>query len=261
MEQCKNCEASLAGPFCSQCGQKALTERITLKYIIRSIIETLTNVERGFWYTLRALLTRPGIVAREYLEGRRKRYYHPVRYLFIIVTVVTVITLVSGVYDLQQSEILQLQNDAMGLQPDEKAVARQQKIQEEIKKYLNLVAIITLPFIGLVGYWFFRKRKYNYAEHLVMASFWSAELSAIGLPVQLLFLFFPGAVIYAFPVSILISSSYYGWGYRQLFGIGYGQAFLKGLLVNIVGFILMFFTVMLVTALGVLIFVSIFKQP
>ncbi len=259
MEQCKNCEAALAGPYCSQCGQKALTERITLKYILKSVLETLTNVEEGFWYTLRALLTRPGIVAREYLEGRRKRYYHPVRYLFILVTVVTVITLVSGVYDLQQSEILQMQNDALGLQPDEKAVARQQKVQEEIKKYLNLVAVITLPFVGLIGYWLFRKRKYNYAEHLAMASFWSGELSAIGLPAQLLFLFFPGAVIFAFPVSMLISSAYYGLGYRQIFRISYGQAFLKGLLVNVLGFTLMFITIMIVTALSVMVFVAIFK--
>ena len=259
MEQCKNCEASLEGPYCSQCGQKALTERITLKYILRSIVETLTNVEAGFWYTMRALLTRPGIVAREYMEGKRRLYYHPIRYLFILVTIATVITLATGVYDLQQSEILQLQNDAIGLEPNEKAVANQQKVQEEVKKYLNLVSLLTLPFFSLVGFWLFRKRAYNYAEHLVIVSFWSAELAAIGLPVQLLFLFFPGAIMYALPLTMLISSAYYGWGYRQLFQIGYGQAFFKGGLVNVLGFILMFITIMILTALSVLIFVAIFK--
>ncbi|MCB0561736.1 MAG: DUF3667 domain-containing protein, partial [Phaeodactylibacter sp.] len=231
----------------------------TLGYIIRSFIEALTNVEKGFWYTMRALLTKPGIVAREYLEGKRKPYFHPVRYLLILITAVTVITLVSGVYDLQQSEILHLQNDALGLQPDEKTVANQQKVQEEIKKYLNLVALLTLPFISLVAFWLFRKRAYNYAEHLVMVAFWSAELAVIGLPVQLLFLFFPGAIMYAFPASILVSAGYYGVGYRQLFKIGYGQAFVKGLLANVLGFILMFIAIMVVTAIGVAIFVAIFK--
>lgn len=259
MELCKNCDAALDGPYCSQCGQKALTERITLGYIIRSFIEALTNVEQGFWHTMRALLTKPGIVAREYLEGKRKPYFHPVRYLLILITAVTVITLVSGVYDLQQSEILHLQNDALGLQPDEKTVANQQKVQEEIKKYLNLVALLTLPFISLVAFWLFRKRAYNYAEHLVMVAFWSAELAVIGLPVQLLFLFFPGAIMYAFPASILVSAGYYGVGYRQLFKIGYGQAFVKGLLANVLGFILMFIAIMVVTAIGVAIFVAIFK--
>ena len=57
MELCKNCAAPLEGPYCSQCGQKALTERITLSYIIRSFAEALTNVEQGFWYTMRTLLT------------------------------------------------------------------------------------------------------------------------------------------------------------------------------------------------------------
>ncbi|MCB0594806.1 MAG: DUF3667 domain-containing protein [Lewinellaceae bacterium] len=259
MEQCKSCEATLAGPYCSQCGQKALTERITLRYIVRSFIEALTNVEEGFWYTMRALLTKPGIVAREYLEGKRKPYYHPVRYLLILITVVTLITLASGVYDLQQNEILHLQNDALGLQPDESTVANQQKIQEEVKKYLNLVALLTLPFVSLVAFWLFRKRAYNYAEHLVMIAFWSAELAVIGLPIQLMFLFFPGIIIYAFPVSILVSSVYYGIGYRQIFDIGYGQAFTRGLLANVLGFFLMFIAIMAVTAIGVAIFVVIFK--
>ncbi|MCO6488357.1 MAG: DUF3667 domain-containing protein [Phaeodactylibacter sp.] len=259
MQPCQNCAAPLAGPYCSQCGQKALTERITIRYIIRSFVEALTNVERGFWYTMRELAVRPGIVAREYLEGKRQRYYHPVRFLLILVTVATLITLTSGIYDMQRNEILHLQNDALGLNPDEASAARQQRVQEEVKKYLNLVAMGTLPFISLVGFRLFRKRAYNYAEHLVMVAFWSAELAVIGLFIQVPLAFIPGAIIYALPATILVSSLYYGLGYRQLFGIGYGPAFFNGLLANLLGFLLMFLTVLLLTVLGVLIFVAIFK--
>lgn len=259
MGQCKNCGAALTGPYCSQCGQKALTERITLRHMLRSFAEALTNVEQGFWHTMWALLARPGIVAREYLGGKRKRYFHPARYLLIVATVATLATLVSGVYDLQQSEILHLQNDALGFQPDEKVMARQQKIQEEVKKYLNLAVLLTLPFISLAAFWLFRKRAYNYAEHLVMVAFWSAELAVIGTPIQMLFLFFPGAIIYALPVNILVSACYYAVGYRQLFDLSYGQAFFKGLLANVLGFILMFITIMIVAAIGAFIFVAIFK--
>lgn len=259
MQPCQNCAAPLAGPYCHQCGQKALTERITLRYILRSFLEALTNVERGFWYTMRELAVRPGVVAREYVEGKRQRYYHPVRFLLILVTVATLVTLSLGIYDMQQSEILHLQNDALGLNPDEASTARQQKVQEEVKKYLNLVAMATLPFISLVGFRLFRKRAYNYAEHLVMVAFWSAELAVVGLFIQVPLSFIPGALIYALPATILVSSLYYGLGYRQVFGIGYGQAFFKGLLANLLGFLLMFLAVLLLTVLGVLIFVGIFK--
>lgn len=259
MEQCKNCEAVLTGPYCSQCGQKALAERITLGYIIRSFVEAITNLEQGFWYTMRELISRPGVVAAEYLEGKRQRYFHPVRYLLILVTAVAVVSLATGIYDLQQSEMQNFQNQALGIQPDGEAIARQQKIQEEIKKYLNLMAMITLPFISFVAYRLFRKKGYNYAEHLAIVAFWSAQMAIIGLLVQLIFVSIPGATIYALPANILIGALYYGIGYRQLFKIGYGQAFTKGLLANVLGFLLMMAVLIVVMFIVVMIYVLIFK--
>lgn len=259
MEQCKNCEAVLTGPYCSQCGQKALAERITLGYIIRSFVEAITNLEQGFWYTMRELISRPGVVAAEYLEGKRQRYFHPVRYLLILVTAVTVVSLASGVYDLQQNEIQHLQNQALGLQPDDKYLLRQQKVQEESKKYLNLIAMATLPFVSFVGYRLFRKKRYNYAEHLAIVAFWSAQLAAIGMVVQFAFLVAPGAAAYALPANLLIGSLYFGVGYRQLFNIGHGQAFAKGLLANLLGFLLMMASVIVITIVAVLAYKFLFK--
>ena len=69
---CSNCGAHLTGPYCAQCGQKDHKERMSLKVILHSTLESLTNVERGFWYTMKLLSHRPGKVAREYLAGKRK---------------------------------------------------------------------------------------------------------------------------------------------------------------------------------------------
>lgn len=260
MERCKNCNAALEGPYCSQCGQKALAERLTVGYILRSFLEAITNLEQGFWYTFRRLMARPGQVVREYLAGKRRQYYHPVRYLIIMATFSALVTLVSGIYDLQQSEIRGLQEKALGVEPSKRQAEVQQWVQEESKKYLNLIVLLTLPFVSLASFRLFRKREYNYAEHLAINAFWTAQLSFIGLAMILVFLLFPGLALYFFIFSMLLSSLYYALGYRQLFDVSRGQALAKGLLANILGFSLMFITIMALTAIGVFVFVIIFKE-
>lgn len=255
MEQCKNCEALLNGPYCSACGQKGITERLTVRHMLGELIQSITNVERGFWYTMQRLMAAPGQVVREYVEGKRKRYFHPVRYLLILATLATVLTVWLGIFDLQQDEILSVQERAMGLEPSEQSRLSQEKVQEQIKPYLNLITLLTLPFVSLVSLWLFRKRDYNYAEHLAINAYWTAQLSFIGLLPVFFFAFFPQAVGYLFPLSILLSVIYYTFGFRQLFGVSYGQAVWKGFLTNTIGFILMFISIIIVVFLGIFIYI------
>jgi hypothetical protein len=48
--------------------------------------ETLTHADSRLWRTLRALLTRPGMLTREYFAGRRERYLPPIR-LYLVLSV------------------------------------------------------------------------------------------------------------------------------------------------------------------------------
>lgn len=85
---CANCGASLAGKYCSQCGQRHDGHPVHhFWHFVSEATEDLTHADSRLWQTLFALLFRPGFLTREFLEGRRARYLPPVR-LYLVVSVI-----------------------------------------------------------------------------------------------------------------------------------------------------------------------------
>lgn len=78
-ERCRNCEAPLAGPYCSQCGQLDAPSDPTLRELLSDAWEAVTNLDGKVVSSLKLLLMRPGALTREYLGGRRARYLPPFR--------------------------------------------------------------------------------------------------------------------------------------------------------------------------------------
>lgn len=84
---CANCGAPLAGPFCSACGQKRLTERDRgLGHLLGEAFHKLTDLDGTLLRSLRLLLFRPGVLSREYMDDRRVRYASPIS-LFLLANV------------------------------------------------------------------------------------------------------------------------------------------------------------------------------
>ncbi len=83
---CENCSAALAGPFCSQCGQRHHEHPVhSFWHFLQEATEDMTHADSRLWLTLRALLFRPGSLTREFLDGHRVRYLPPVR-LYLVVS-------------------------------------------------------------------------------------------------------------------------------------------------------------------------------
>ena len=83
---CANCNALLAGRYCSSCGQRADTQAHSLGHFLGEATELLTHADSRVWATLWPLLARPGFLTREYFSGRRARYLQPFR-LYLIMSV------------------------------------------------------------------------------------------------------------------------------------------------------------------------------
>ena len=71
-KECLNCGHTLSGHYCSFCGQKAEVRRLNWKSLGEELLHFLTHIEKGFIMISGQLLIRPGVVAHEYLEGKRK---------------------------------------------------------------------------------------------------------------------------------------------------------------------------------------------
>lgn len=80
---CLNCNAELHGRYCHVCGQENIEPKETVWSLITHFFYDITHFDGKFFSTTRYLITRPGFLPKEYIEGRRARYLHPIRmYVF-----------------------------------------------------------------------------------------------------------------------------------------------------------------------------------
>lgn len=69
----------MRGPFCSQCGQRDVPPYPSVRELVVDAFWELSGWDGRFASTVRALVRRPGLLTREFLEGRRARYISPLR--------------------------------------------------------------------------------------------------------------------------------------------------------------------------------------
>ncbi|HKY96926.1 MAG TPA: DUF3667 domain-containing protein [Gemmatimonadaceae bacterium] len=85
--RCLNCGAELSGPYCSQCGQEDNELRVSLKRLFRDFLAEQVGLETKVPTTLWKLVSRPGLLTKEYLAGKRVRSLLPLR-LYLSASVV-----------------------------------------------------------------------------------------------------------------------------------------------------------------------------
>lgn len=76
---CLNCGAPLTGPFCAACGQRDIPPYPSTRELVVDAFWELSGWDGRFASTVRALVRHPGMLTREFLEGRRARYLSPLR--------------------------------------------------------------------------------------------------------------------------------------------------------------------------------------
>lgn len=229
--ECKNCGTALQGKYCSECGQKAITRRITVKTVVQELFAIITNVEKGFWYTARMLFIAPATVVCDYIAGKTIRYYHPFRYLFWWVTISVAINLSLGLYDRQQTEI----QSYIGASEDQKAFKLQQDLQQEVKKYLTFIPVLLVPFASISSYLLFKKKGYNYAEHLVLNAYVQGQMAMIGIPILLISVVIPTTML-SFSLSIILSLLYGTFVFFRFFKTSVISAFFKNLTTHLLAY-------------------------
>ena len=71
MQRCVSCDAPLAGPYCSRCGERTLEpDALTLRHFVaHTVAHELLHVDGALWRTLRLLFVRPGQLSLEYAAG------------------------------------------------------------------------------------------------------------------------------------------------------------------------------------------------
>jgi hypothetical protein len=161
-KNCLNCEKELMDKYCSGCGQKADTHRISLKnFIFHDILHGAFHLEKGILLTAKEALTRPGKAALDYISGKRIRYYN-VFYL-ILITIGLIIFLHHFNDVLYLSQGGKITQDAPNLNEASKTLDR---IFSEKSK---IIIFLFVPFAALNSFILFRRKKLNLSEHAIIA--------------------------------------------------------------------------------------------
>ena len=220
--QCKNCGTAFAGNFCNQCGQKYINQRYNLRDGISHLFSTVINIDRGLWHTCFELLRNPGKVINGYLNGITIRYFHPFRFVFLLLTLSVFLMVVTGAYDVvQESFAVRYTGNYV---PD-----IQKRIMTGINSYMHIMLAVSIPILALASWLFFRSSKLNYAEHLIINSFAYGETVLLGMLFLIAYAFSDEAFLALNFLAIPLSIAYLTYAYMSIFKGSKIIIFLKAL--------------------------------
>ncbi len=259
LKHCLNCDSqiNLGQHFCANCGQTTKVHRFTLAHFFHEGFHAFTHADKGLFYLLKELILRPGIVAREYIAGKRKKYYNPFTF-FLILAAFYVFSnnFQSSPADHSTQipkQILQIQNP----KAKENAIAQYKRVvkaQNFFRKNGNVIAMIAVPFFAFYFWLIYYRKSYNYSEHLVanlmFVSFANLAFSLIVFPLQAVFKGHAASLITNF--GFLLQWFYFVMAYKgfmQLKGFG---AMLKVILGTLIG--LMLWITITISAMGIYIY-------
>jgi hypothetical protein len=238
---CKNCGSNQVAEFCSHCGQKTITDRYTTKSFFIKFLSAF-NFEKGFFYTLKMLFINPGEVVNNYLSGKTKAYYNPLNYLLLAAGIGTALMVWFGVMDAN----IENYNEALGFNKDDKALNLQKKMMVHMKQYINIIALLMLPFISLFSKWLYNKHKLFYGEHLIMNSFLFGQTSVISIIFFPLLLIFPYLTNYYSLIAGTFAFIYFSYALKGVFKNSMIKSMFGTIVIFVGGYILFFIFFMIV---------------
>lgn len=234
--ECVNCGTRYRGNFCPACGQAATARRFVVRDMLHSVFATLVAGDNVFFRTAGALLFRPGHMVRDYLYGRRARYFKPVQ---MLVRLVAVFVLCSYIFNREYSVVNFVSDDIVREHVHSEtlahAIAALSSLLSNKAVYSLLLALISvLPFkLAFLGCKYLRPEGtmvgMNIAEHYYTLVY----LSCLNLVVSILITPFSSIDTVSsvfggltFPLLLAFSSTIYA----QLFGLKVWNAILRSLL-------------------------------
>ncbi len=193
---CKNCSTHFDGNYCYHCGQKAVIKRLRISDVFRDFIDSF-NLDSGLFLTIKLLFTTPQIIIGNYIKGKRKTYYNPIKFYFLFVSIHA---LVLSVFSSKKTGDIDFMSSPF---------------------YFTTIMLTFIPILSFFTFLITRK-KYNYTENIVVNLYVSGIFNIIAV-----FTFFIRMGIYfigndyiifyfTLPIIIIPPAIYLTWVYKRI---------------------------------------------
>lgn len=150
-----------------------------MKDVVHDGMHYFLHADKGVIRLVASLIKQPGVVAREYIAGHRKKYFQPLNFFLIVAGLFLFTTTFFHRFEqIEKASDIGAQVSHMPVKKQEVArivAERKTKAVWFLTHYANLVAMFAAPFISLIVRAMYGKSKYNYTEHLI------ANLYLIGM--------------------------------------------------------------------------------
>lgn len=242
--ECKNCGAEVTGVFCHDCGQKKSIGRLNYRYFIDEVLSSLFQVEKGLFFTARALSTSPGTSIRDYLRGKRAPHFKPLAYLLVTSAVYVFLAFL---FEFNTYSKDFLSGFSVGVE-EHKTMLEQRAINGFNWLANNQIysLLLTIPMFSIGSYLAFFSAGYHYLEHLILNVYITAHQLLI---YALLSGFVPeDSMIELIPLCLGICFNL--WAYCQFFQRGSGiKRIAQGICVYLI--FLLIFTLIILLILAI----------
>lgn len=203
---CKNCAHRFTDKFCNHCGQAADTHRLTMHFIWHDLQHGLFHVDHGIFYTIKQLLTRPGQAIREFIDGKRIQHFKPATFVVVLATL----------YGLLFHYFI---SDLHGLEPihaRENVLSVFGKVTQWITAHFAYATLLLIVTTTLSSFLLFKKQGYNFAEHLVLNTFYRGLVLVVNILLFPVLYTYRGTEIYILGAQLTDLTLMY-WCYAQFF--------------------------------------------
>jgi hypothetical protein len=222
---CKNCEVNLLPDFdyCPKCSQKTKLHRLSMHEVAHEGLHYFTHADKGFFQLIRDLVLKSGVVAREYVDGKRKKYFPPLNF-FLLIAALNLFAINVDMTSERPDMAREVAMKAYDIQTPEQKQAfmtvyqRQVEAVDFIKHHSNKTVLIMLPLMAFVFWLFYRKERYNFTEHMIAGMFMYGFCTLIFAVLSIINLLFKVDVNYIYGFTLLLQLIYFARFYYRFMG-------------------------------------------
>lgn len=205
-ENCRNCNEVVTGDFCGSCGQARELKKIDRNYAIQEFMGVI-GYEKGFIFTCKELLVKPGQVIQEYVNRNRQKITKPVTFLVLTSIIYTLIS------HYLKTDVAY--NEQLKRSYGSSSVYDIMNWVQNNYGYANLIMILPITWWTRL---LFRKSNYNFYETCVVICFTMGEGMLLFAFESILNRIFPGAVVINESVTFVVAFVYISWAIGQFYG-------------------------------------------